>query len=285
MINYNFAIFILSHGRAKNVITIDTLRKAKYSGRIFLICDNEDDQLDDYRKIKGVEDVLVFDKEEQMKYNDTMDNFKSHKIVLYARNTCFDYAKKLGLDYFLELDDDYNTFQFRYLEGTTLKHAVISNIDVLFNYFLDYLENSSFNCICFAQGGDLIGGANGAFLKGFKRKAMNAFFCKTDRPFKFLGSINEDTNMYTLGGIRGELYLTIMNTCLEQGTTQANAGGLTDQYLEYGTYVKSFYTVICAPSCTIVQPMGAVHKRLHHKINWDKCTPCIINEKYRKARV
>ena len=25
---------------------------------------------------------------------------------------------------------------------------------------------------------------------------MNSFFCRTDRPFKFLGSINEDVNAY-----------------------------------------------------------------------------------------
>ena len=35
-------------------------------------------------------------------------------------------------------------------------------------------------------------------------------------------------------------------TSLLQKETQSNSGGLTDIYLELGTYVKSFYSVIAA---------------------------------------
>ena len=33
----NFAVFILSHGRANNVITIKTLRDVGYTGKIYII--------------------------------------------------------------------------------------------------------------------------------------------------------------------------------------------------------------------------------------------------------
>ena len=36
----NFAVFILSHGRAKNVKTLKTLEKSNYTGRIIIVCEN-----------------------------------------------------------------------------------------------------------------------------------------------------------------------------------------------------------------------------------------------------
>ena len=41
-LNKNYAVFILSHGRPDNVITYQTLRKCGYTGRIFIIVDDED---------------------------------------------------------------------------------------------------------------------------------------------------------------------------------------------------------------------------------------------------
>ena len=67
-----------------------------------------------------------------------------------------------------------------------------------------------------------------------------------------------------------------------QTMTQQNSGGLTDIYLQNGTYVKSFYSVIHQPQAAKVAPMGGSHKRIHHKISWNKCTPKILNEKWKK---
>jgi hypothetical protein len=42
--------------------------------------------------------------------------------------------------------------------------------------------------------------------------------------------------------------------------------------------VKSFYTVMAAPSCTTIGLFGRIHQRLHHKIDWRKAVPLIIPE-------
>ena len=60
-INHNYAVFILSHGRPDNVITYKTLRKQGYTGRIFIICDDEDKTLSQYKQKYG-EEVIVFSK-------------------------------------------------------------------------------------------------------------------------------------------------------------------------------------------------------------------------------
>ena len=278
-----FAVLILSHGRADNVITIKTLRSGGYTGDIYIIIDNEDEQVEKYRKILDVKDVIIFDKEEEMKYTDTADNFKDHRLVVYARNKCHDIAKKLGLKYFLELDDDYTGFGIRYADGEQLKRAPINNLDLLFDYFIGFLESSKALTVAFAQGGDYIGGVGSRVWKEkLSRKAMNCFFCKTDRPFKFSGSTNEDVNAYITYGNKGQLMFTVADICMDQLQTQSNEGGLTDIYLDNGTYVKSFYSVIHQPQCAKISTMGNKFKRMHHKILWDKCTPKILNEKYKK---
>lgn len=279
----NFAVLILSHGRANNVITIDTLRKIGYTGKIYIVIDNEDDQAEDYKKLKDVAGVYVFDKEEEMKYTDTADNYKDHRLVVYARNKCHDIAKELGLEYFLELDDDYTGFGIRYDNDGKLSRKNIKDADKLFEYMIDFLEKSKALTVAFAQGGDYIGGIGSKVWNDrLSRKAMNCFFCKTNRPFKFSGSTNEDVNAYITYGNKGELMFTIADVCMDQLQTQSNEGGLTDIYLDNGTYVKSFYSIIHQPQCVKISTMGNKFRRIHHKISWNKCTPKILNEKWKK---
>ena len=277
-----FAVFILSHGRAENVITVQTLRNCGYTGDIYIIIDDEDKQGDLYKKIYG-DKVIVFSKKEMDGTFDIGDNFNDRRVVVYARNKCHDIAKSLGLDYFLELDDDYNSFCYRYEENDMLRKIEIKNLDKLFEKCVNFLEVSNAHAIAFAQGGDYIGGVGStAWQQKLLRKVMNTFFCKTDRPFQFYGRINEDTTMYTVLGQRGYIFFTLGDVMVNQIQTQANAGGLTDIYLDKGTYYKSFCSVMFSPSCVKVSSMGNVYRRIHHRVKWNNCCPKIINERYKK---
>ena len=279
----DFAVFILTHGRPDNVITYETLKKFNYKGKIYLVIDNEDKKANEYYALYGSENVKMFDKLKKSKEFDTADNFEERRTVVYARNACFDIAKDLGLKYFLELDDDYNEFRIRRQVKDILGSAKIKDINKLFELMIEFLEKTGALTVAFAQGGDFIGGIGSRVWKEqLSRKAMNTFFCKTENKFDFIGRINEDVNTYTTQGIKGKLMFTIANVMINQGTTQANAGGMTEVYLDSGTYVKSFYTIMVAPSCTRISTMGNKFKRIHHKILWDKCTPKILNEKYKK---
>lgn len=278
----DFAVFILSHGRADRVYTVETLRKCGYSGEIYIIIDDTDKQSEEYYKRYG-DHVIVFCKKDEAERSDVMDADNDMRIVLYARNSCHEIAKKLGLKYFLELDDDYTEFRFRKNVNGSLKSVYMRHIDQVFEAMIDFLEKSGALTVAMAQTGDMIGGmGSSVWKKQLARKAMNSFFCKTDRPFKFLGRINEDVNTYTLLGSQGELFFTVARMTLNQKDTQSNEHGLTDVYLKYGTYVKSFYTVMCMPSAAKIAMMGVNDKRIHHKILWDRCTPQIISDKYKK---
>jgi hypothetical protein len=275
MENKDFAVFILTHGRADSIFTYKTLKKCGYTGLVYFIVDNEDKMIDQYIKNFGEEYVKIFDKKKMADSIDEGNNFDNRKVIIHARNACFYIAKDLGIKNFVQLDDDYYYFGYRYETGA----KIIKNLDRVFEIVLDFYKNTPITSIAFSQGGDHIGGFSGIKLK---RKCMNSFFCSTDRHFQFIGSINEDVNTYTTLGSRGHLFFTFTNIQLDQKDTQSNKGGMTDQYALSGTYVKSFHTVMMQPSSVKISMMNSNHPRLHHSINWRSTTPMIISSKHKK---
>ena len=281
----DFCVFILSYKRANNVYTIKSLADSNYTGDWYIVLGNDDPTIEEYIELYGKDKILIFDKEEQAKKTDVCDNFNKRKVILYARNYCFEAAKQLGYKYFLELDDDYVRFEYRYPEDNKLKTLRVEEFDDIVDIMIDFLDTSNAYTVAFAQGGDLIGGCQNSFItkQRIKRKAMNSFFCTIDRPFKFIGSVNEDVNTYCHLGSQGKLFMTICNISLVQKATQKNKGGMTEEYQDDGTYMKSFYSVITNPSFVKISAMGDKHFRIHHKVNWEKGVPKVISSKYKKT--
>lgn len=287
MRNKDFCVFILTHGRADNVKTYGVLRNQNYTGMIRLVVDDEDSSLSRYREIYGPE-VIVFSKDEAKRYTDPMDNFHDRRTPLYARNICWQLAASLNVSHFVVFDDDYSIFGFRYnKQRQFITDKACEDLDTVFDAFVDFLKATPTTFIAMAQNGDFIGGGNSTLgSKIFlKRKSMNSFFCKTDTPCYFHGTFNDDVNTYVLNGNIGKLCFTHNVVSLHQGITQKNAGGITEAYKAFGTYVKSFYTVMLAPSCTKIAMMGntAETLRIHHKISWKYCVPKILDERWRKG--
>ena len=287
-IKNNLAVFILTYGRPEKIHTLNTLRKQNYTGDIFLVCSEDDKTLNKYQEIKDVQ-KLVFNKNDYSNKFDIGDNFKDNRVVVFARNAIYDLAKKTKYKYIIVLDDDYTSFRYTSdANGVYLtKQKIIKNLDLMFLNLLSYYKliekNIGIKTLCIAQGGDFIGGEmSRVFQKKVTRKAMNFFMFNVNNPLEFLGRINEDVNSYVKKGNIGELLLTIADIRLEQLDTQSNTGGLTEFYLDSGTYVKSFYTVLFSPSCTNITLMGNKNKRLHHQIKWNNAVPKILNQKYKK---
>lgn len=279
----DFCVFILSYKRANNMYTINSLSNSNYTGDYYIILGNDDPTIDEYIDKYGKDKIIVFDKEEQANLTDTCDNFDKRKVILYARNFCFDIAKKMGYKYFLQLDDDYTGFEYRYEEDDKFKVLPVKEFDTLVDIMIDFLNDTGAHTVAFGQGGDFIGGKDSSLAKAkIKRKAMNSFFCSTDRPFKFIGSVNEDVNTYCTLGSQGKLFMTIRNISLKQKNTQTNKGGMTDEYLDNGTYIKSFYSVMTNPSFVKIFGMDTTNTRIHHRIEWNNAVPKILSDRYKK---
>lgn len=278
----DFCAFILTHGRPDKIYTYRHLRKSGYTGKIYIVIDDEDKTRQQYIEQFG-SDVLIFSKSDIASRFDEADNFGDRRSIFYARNACFDLAKKVGCKYFIQLDDDYTAFQFRVGKDLEAGYTLIQDLDAILGEMLAYYESIPATTIAMAQGGDFLGSGGDKNAAWLKRKAMNSFICSTDRPFAFMGRVNEDVNTYTNLGRRGELFMTVGAVQLLQKQTQSNAGGMTELYLESGTYVKSFYSVMFSPSCVKISLMGSTHKRIHHKVLWNNAAVKILHEKYQKS--
>lgn len=286
MIQSDFCVFILTHGRPDRVRTFDLLRRIGYSGRLYIVIDDEDKTADEYRQRFG-DLVLQFNKAKTAKTFDEADNFDNRRAIIYARNVCFELARQVGCRYFLQLDDDYTDFYIRFdRRGNYISARVTTQADRLFDVCLAFLRRAKPVTFCISQGGDHIGGAAPDDPIRLLRKTMNTFFCDVERPFQFHGRINEDVNTYTAGGRRGELFLTAKHAQVNQLQTQSNAGGMTETYIESGTYLKTFYSVMFCPSAVKVGQLGdnrSPHFRIHHRVNWNACAAKILDERWRKA--
>lgn len=273
-----FAVFILTHGRPDNVITARTLERCGYTGKLFFIVDNDDNTVDKYVENFGRERVIVFDKKSVADQCDEGNNFDERRTVLMARNACWGIAKELGITHFVQLDDDYKSFKFR-IKNELGYEPFVLDMDRIFVSLLRFYLGTSAKSLAISQGGDHIGGFT---VTKLKRKCMNSFLCSVDRPFRFVGSMNDDVNTYSTLGSRGSLFFTFTSLQLDQKETQQQSAGLTDMYLRFGTYCKSFTTVMMMPGSTKVGMLNSSNPRLHHVINWNATVPKLIREKNRK---
>jgi len=283
----SFCVFIISHGRADNVITKRTLERSGYTGPLFIVIDNEDAQAEKYKANFGSENVVIFDKLKYAQMVDSCDNFQNRRTTTHARNACFDIAAEKGFDYFLILDDDYYRYSIVKEGDRTTNDHPIKNLNYVFIKVCRFLDDDDrILSICFMQTGDTIGGMQSydSWQRVYpfsRRKAMNSFFCKTSRRFWFFSRLNEDVNTYLSLGSKGLIFMTLPQLLLQQKQTQGNSGGMSDAYIASGTYVKSFYTVMICPSFVKVTITPAM-QRLHHKISWNNAVPKIMDECHKK---
>jgi hypothetical protein len=276
----DFCIFILSYDRPGRVPTIDSLDRYGYSGDWKIVIDHEAD-IQPYTEEYGEDSVIFLDKDGALPELDRGDNFDRRDCNVYARQQMWDLAEDLGYEYFMVLDDDYTNIQYRFNESFTYGPEVMRDFDEYLDSSIEFLESAGLDTLCMAQGGDFIGGSEAALAKAVqtKRKAMNSFLCKTDRPFDFRGTINEDVNTYVRAAQLGNLFLTTNTASIEQETTQQEEGGLTGIYLDQGTYVKSFYTILFAPSCASLTKLhDRAAERIHHRVEWRNAVPKIVPE-------
>lgn len=289
----DFVAFILTHGRPDNVKTLKALDASGYTGRWFLVVDDEDATCAQYQSIYGDDRVLVFSKRDmRARGDDMMPSTMKHGSVLEARNVCWELAERVGARHFVQLDDDYGWFGYRMLGKQDGDSAAqfhgwkIKSIDGVFESLAEFLDASGAKTIAMAQGGDYMGGTDGNPPRfELKRKAMNSFVCATARPFEFVGRVNDDVNTYVLGSRRGDLFFTYRPLQLNQEQTQQNEGGLTSIYRSLGTYVKSFLSVMVAPSCVRIGSLGRTDHRVHHAIDWGSTAPKIVRATHQGRRI
>lgn len=277
-----FAVFILTHGRANTIMTHDFLRRCGYTGDIWIVIDNEDDQEDLYRAKFG-DSVIQFDKRDYVPITDMGDLDEGRKVGVFARNFIQDKAKEMGYAYHLQLDDDISSVSYRWIDDKEkLRSTSCKRLDGVFEGFVEFMDATPVTALSFGHPAYYVGGNIKKFLRGMIPKTMTTFMMRADDVRYFHMRMNDDITTSALNGMRGHMYFTYLPLMISTELTQKASGGMTEAYKDSGTYRKSFYSVMAMPSCAKIYHIGVVEDRIHHEIIWNNCTPKLLSERWKK---
>lgn len=239
----DFAVFIITHERVNNQKTFDLLKKSGYTGEIFFIIDDKDEQIDEYKNKYG-DKVIVFSKDEIKNKIDTMTNKKEYLSSVYVRNEVYNIAKKLKLKFIFVCDDDIKTFHYRYIEDGKLKQKKLKNIDDVFDIMCETMEKSKVIAFGFTQKKYYIGGLNQYFKNGHVRMLAHTMLLKVEEPIDFRGIFYEDTISTIKENITGRVCLTttdIMSDAEQFAVGSLKSGGMTEIYKRTNLYTHCFF--------------------------------------------
>ena len=227
----DFACIVISHGRPE-CNTVKVLRECGYTGKIYIVVDDEDKTLPDYIERYG---------------------------------------------------DDVHGFGYRFVQDGRLRCVKCNHLDEVLDGMVQMMKETSITSLSFGLSSYYLGGAENSNVKeGMIRKTMTTFLMRADDLQYFHMRMNDDITTSLINGMRGKLYYTYMPVMVYVDPTQVQHGGMTDIYKKNGTYRKSFYSVMCCPSCVKVSAMGITEYRIHHEISWNNAVPKLLSERWCK---
>lgn len=270
----DFAIFILSHNRARDIDTLQLLRKYHYSGKWYVVISTDNTQVEEYQSLIPKENLLIFNKEDYLYVGDTMVSSYEPQwsSALYARNFILDKAKELNLECFIMADDDIKKILFRYKENNKMRSLEIENLDDVLLSVREFLFCSEhLGGVCFAFDAGYFGGLNGNFSQGLTRRVFQFMMFKTRESRKFVGVRCEDYMISFSNTTR--VFFAIWRLSICSPPMMSNSGGI-----EYETdrYYEPCFPYVMSPSGVMAKENG---KRI---IQENKLLPKIISSKYKR---
>ena len=279
-----FAVFILTHGRPHNQLTVKSLQDVGYTGDLYLVVDDQDESINEYIAVWGADKVIVFNKDYFIHNTDTGLHTPIPKFAVFARNAIEHIAKEMGYKTFMMLDDDITKFRVRLPDGDSLKsYQIAGQFDSIIENSVDYVLNCDIACLGLGFCNLYIGGV-GNFNKENPRQRLcaEAFVRNTAHPISWRLNMVEDLITSIDAAISGEVWFQFLPIqCEIKMSEGAVDGGNSDVYRQLGMYRISFMPVIAYPSSNAVR-FGK--KTWASTTTPDKCIPKIISSRYRKER-
>lgn len=289
--NYDgLIIFILSHKSPYKCETLDTLKRLNFKGKCFILIDDEDDFLDEYKKIYG-DSLVVFHKK---KYYDIVDlgvptdRLPSTSHPVFARNAIEDIVEEMGLDYYILADDDINDFKYRVPihEYKKLPVLSINDINYSLNLYKEFMMCNNISCVGVGTSNIYIGGydkiVSGSYLT---RRCVSNFYMRNIKAgkIKWLMPIDDTTTSYVQGVI-GNLFLTLspLEVIVRPQYIQKSdikEDGMVDFYRNTSSFERSYYTYMILPSFIKVK-----YYKNHFipQMNKEYSCPKIISSQFKK---
>lgn len=278
----DFAILILTHGRPREQRTYRALLNAGYTGKVYFVVDDLDETLDEYKRLYG-DQVIVFDKEAEYRNLDTLSNQKRLTAVVYARNASFEIARRLGLRYFVNCDDDIRQFQLKFVRDKLITKN-IANFDTVLESLIEYMQSAQIECCSISEAGAYIGGANKYVQSGWNWSFTHFFLFDVNSDMRYRSFWYEDL-LFSLDyqSIGRLMYCTyfVSQVMTTPDELRRQTGGMREEYRNSNSYEAEFISVITHPECTHIV-FDKERKQYIRRVK-KNFIPKIINEKWRKG--
>ena len=274
-------IFIPSYHRADNIKTAKYFIKMGYDPKkIHVVIDDETDDIDDYQvaTAKMGVNLHIYDIEESRKRYDYIHRASiSRRSAGQARNQFYDIVSDLGINFYLVIDDDTNTYECRPF-GVYHRTAQLDELIDTFLGIKEFMQRQKIGCFGLSQTGDMFARTNEKIMR---KKVMNTTFYDTRFIYRGERSVQDnDTSQFV--GIMNEGFFTgslASGIVLNQTTSATAKGGLTDLYNECKLLNKSLVIPIQFPSCCFAERQKRNGARIHHKIKHKNLSPYLVKGK------
>jgi len=274
-------IYIISKGRPQCRTAI-TLNKMNYSGKWFIVNGTNDETHEEYVKNWGKNRILLFNWADEVTRTDLLDNFGCEKMgsgAVPVRNATRRISEERGELRHWQFDDDYTSFS-RVNKDMKKNHKITNGKE--FEYELNKIATFAHEVKLTNVGFCLGMEAFPQDAKGISKRVFNAHNMPSNKEMfmTWQGRMNDDL----INAIRvyhtGRLEISFKFLSLILLPTQKEKGGNTDIYELSGTVRKTAYAVLIEPNATkLIIKFG----RYHHQVSWEKISPKLLNEKFRKV--
>ena len=287
----DFAIIIPSYNRCDSINNniLKVLKEYNYSGRWYVVVDDSDPQLNEYKEKISDNHLYVFHKPDYYDYYDTCYNKKGVDAKLYPLAFIDDLVNDLDLNYYYIIDDDLNEFRVH-------MKRVDFNLDDVVGILINLMDNAKgIDCLGFILSG-AFSSTNEFYNKNIVKYQLNGnYFFRYKNRIKFMFHFNDERCTLIKNIEIGNLIFLIRLIDLQFGLhmgvdffyspnqKETNTGGcsnqytyVTDDFLNY-KYIEILGMLMVRPNYfSRILVSDKIKFNAHHK------APKIIDERWKK---
>lgn len=279
----DFAVFICTHGRPYAQHTLKKLLSTGYTGKYYLVLDDQDDTIQSYIDEYGADNIIVFDKNHYINSMDVGSSNPPYKCIVYAKNACEDIARDMGLSVFVIADDDVVSFRYRWPEDNVLKSMEVkSNIDEILDAYCDALLTMNISTASFGVPSHYFLGVSSITNEKVQsmRIPFQFVFRNTAHKVDWISGFGEDIITAVRYNQLGQFWQVLPQVELSTLPLATGSGGMLDTYKSLSSFTRAMYNFIFSPTgIKFYQNKDGMFKPA---IRYGSTTPKVVSPKFRK---
>lgn len=249
----DFAIFIITHARPTNQLTLNLLLEYGYTGEYYLVLDDQDD-VQAYIDLYEPEHIIIFSKEYYFSIADTGLSKQERvlKFPQYARMAIEDYARDNNYPFFLVLDDDITSIRLRVDENGVLKSYHMNGIiDKVLESCIQFVDEANIACASFGFSNTYRSGVSALYKETARNRMCAETFLRNGR-FKvdWRPLMIHDLLTSISHNMQGQVWMQLLNIQVDIKMSEGKVdGGSADVYRTFNKFRRVCFPLMMYPSC------------------------------------